>query len=390
VTATDPNPLRVAFLAGTLDQGGAEKQLTYMARALKEAGVDVRVYSLRRGEYCEAVLQKSGLAATWIGRYDAPPVRLANFAKELSSFRPHVVQAAHFFTNLYVAFAGRLFSSIVIGSLRGDTTFEMEQNGRWGPWLLRLPPSLLANSRLACRNAKALGVPADALHLVPNVIDLREFDASARNGASRNDADRISVMAIGRLVRVKRYDLFLRAIAAARQQVPSICGVLVGDGPERAPLEHLAAELNLKSEHLTFLGRRSDVPQLLRSAEMLVLCSTHEGFPNVILEAMAAGVPTVTTPVGDVAEIVENGRSGIVVPANDLEALTNCIVHLARAEDERRKMGRAARVDVEKRFSFDRLGVQLLATYSAVAEQQRRQRVLPVVVKQLQRTSATL
>jgi len=126
------------------------------------------------------------------------------------------------------------------------------------------------------------------------------------------------------------------------------------------------------------------VPQLLRSADMLSICSAHEGFPNVLLEAMAARLPTVTTAVGDAARIIEDDFSGYVVPSGDIEALTNRIVHLAGSMARRRRLGDAARREVEQRFSLKHLGVRLLATYGAIAEQQRRPHILPIVARQSQ------
>ena len=199
---SEPSALRVALLAGTLDQGGAEKQLMYMIRALRNAGVDVRVYSLTQGEYYDRVLREIGTPPEWVGRRKAPPSRLVAFTRRLRTFRPHVVQAVHFFTNLYVALAARMLRAIDIGSLRGDGAYELEQNGRWGLPLLRTPRSLMANSQLACENAAGFGVPVSAVHCVPNVIDLAAFDAAAGGPYPVSTQDRVHVMAIGRLVAV--------------------------------------------------------------------------------------------------------------------------------------------------------------------------------------------
>ena len=117
---------------------------------------------------------------------------------------------------------------------------------------------------------------------------------------------------------------------------------------------------------------------------MVSSSSAHEGFPNVLLEAMAARLPTVTTAVGDAARIIQDDVNGYVVPSGDVEALSNRIVHLAASATERRRLGDAARRDVERRFSLEHLGVRLLATYGAVAAQQRRPHILPILARQSQ------
>ncbi len=115
-----PDSLRVAFLAGTLGRGGAEKQLVYMARALQAAGVRVRVYTLGQHEFYEVALRDLGLAPTGVGHAGSPLLRLPTFAWALRRFRPHIIQAAHFYVNLYVALASRLFGSLDIGAIRGQ------------------------------------------------------------------------------------------------------------------------------------------------------------------------------------------------------------------------------------------------------------------------------
>ncbi len=172
--------LRVAFVAGSLTQGGAEKQLLYGVRALRDLGADVRVYSLTRGEHYEPALADAGAAPLWVGRHGLPAVRVMTLARRLRQFEPHIVQSTHFFANLYAALGSRGRRRVGVGALRNDTTFEVDANGRWGKWLLRLPPVLIANSFAARRNAAALGRPPDRIFVVPNAIDLAAFDRGAR------------------------------------------------------------------------------------------------------------------------------------------------------------------------------------------------------------------
>ena len=113
--------LRIALIAGTLGQAGAEKQLVYMARSLREAGADLRVYSLTRGEFYEAHLRELGVEPRWFGRFGNIrfaniPLRLASLAGQLGRFRPHIVQSGHFFCNLYAGLCGRLTGALPMGA----------------------------------------------------------------------------------------------------------------------------------------------------------------------------------------------------------------------------------------------------------------------------------
>jgi len=120
--------LRVALVAGGLTQGGAEKQLVYMAHALARHDVGVRVYSLTRGDFYEAVLARLALPPVWIGRRAHPLVRTLALARSLRAFRPHIVQAGHFFTNLHVTLAARLVGAADAGTALADASLYERLN----------------------------------------------------------------------------------------------------------------------------------------------------------------------------------------------------------------------------------------------------------------------
>jgi glycosyltransferase involved in cell wall biosynthesis len=137
---------------------------------------------------------------------------------------------------------------------------------------------------------------------------------------------------------------------------------IAGDGPLRGSLETLAAELRIDPA-VRFLGRRTDVPDLLRAADGLVLSSAWEGSPNVILEAMAAAVPVVATDVGGVPELVRSGETGIVVPPRNTRALAEamrCLMTLPA--EERQALGARARDIVEREHSLDAMRTSWFAT----------------------------
>lgn len=370
--------LRVALLAGSLGQGGAEKQLIYAVRAFLELGATVRVYSLTEGEYYERVLQELGIQPVWIGRQSSSILRLAHLTCSLIEFQPHILQSAHFFANLYATVAAKPCRAISVGSIRCDVSHGMTENGRWGRALLVSPPSLVANSYAGKRNAEALGVDPRKIHVLPNVIDLAGFGRESSDrvaGFEANQGDTV-VAAIGSLIQAKRLDRFLIALARAREHVPELKGLIVGDGPERENLEKLAGELRLVPDGLRFAGRRSDVPALLRTVSMFALTSDHEGFPNVLLEAMASRLPVVATAVGDVSAVVDHGVTGFVVSTEDPQELAARMVELANSLDLCKRLGQAGREKLEREYGFERLPQRLQQTYHAIAEQQNNHRTL--------------
>ncbi len=366
--------LRIALIAGSLGRAGAEKQLFYIATALRDSGADVRIYAVTRGEYYESLFRAEGMEPRWFGQSNNPIQRLARLTRALCGFRPDIVQSAHFFANLYAGMAGRACGALTIGAMRNDAQYELADNPGWGRLLLRAPAALVVNSHAAVEGAVAAGVSRCRIHCLPNVIDLAEFDRRAGSRPEAREPRAPVVVAVGRLVRAKRFDRFLEAFAIAQQGAPQLTGALIGDGPERIALERRASELNL-GDRLTFRGSRDDVPAQLRQADMLALSSDHEGFPNVVLEAMSASLPVVTTPAGDAGRVVVEGVTGFVVPFERPAEMADRIVRLAVCPELRERLGTAGRLRAEEEYSYERLGVRLLDLYreSSVGSPRLRQ-----------------
>lgn len=380
----ETNGLRVAVVAGTLARGGAEKQLVYMVEALHRAGHQVRVYCLTRGEYYERTLLQLGVEPIWFGRYRNPVARSLALAGALREFTPHFVHSSHFYTNLYVAIAARLSGSIGVGTARSDVVHEVEANGRWGKWLLRVPVALLVNSHAARRNALRMGVAPDVVDVLANVIDLHAFDqlAAIVPSAARG-TDEPRVIAVGSLVHAKRFDRFLQALALARSRGAGVTGVVVGDGAERGTLETLASELGLVPPAVSFLGARDDVPNLLRDANIYMLTSEHEGFPNVLLEAMAAELPVITTIAGDAGIVVDDGVTGYVVADGDVEILSRHLQELASAPEMRRRLGESGRRRVESEYTTTAFAERVVKSYRSIAERLGDRRALAALSSQV-------
>ncbi len=358
--------LRVAFVAGTLGRGGAEIQLVRMAAGLLNAGVSVRVYSLTRGEHHEESLRQLGIVPIWAGGWRAPPVRAAVLVARMLPFRPHVVQAAHFFVNLYAAGAAAACRAVSIGAMRSDLEFERASGGSWTRHLLAAPGDLIVNSWSAKGAVEAAGRPAERVHVVPNALEMPAVQPALPVLTLPLGPGPIALVA-GSLSPVKRVDRFLRGLAIARQAGSDLRGLIVGDGPERGALERLARELGLGARDVHFTGaQRSIAPWLSRSA-FLVLSSEHEGCPNAVLEAMQAERPVLATPVGDVPRLVIDGQTGFLLPPDDAPTTASLMIRLAEDAGLRETMGAAAGRIARGFEGTERLAGQLLAVYSRIA-----------------------
>ena len=343
---------RIAFLAGTLGKGGAEQQLYYMLRALKNAGHDLKLLCLTHNEFWQEPIQRLEIPVVWVGQSHARLARVRTIIQELRAFDPGLIQSAHFYTNLYAVAAGRVLGVPEIGAIRNDVWNEIQDGNPFlGRLNLRMPRLVAANSKAGAETAISLGVARSRCFFLPNVVDTDRFSALTPH------AGPVHLLAAARLVEQKKLDRFLRVIHRLRKQAqtPPFSASIAGGGPLETPLKALAAELGLGSDILTFEGPVAELAPVYRRANIFVLTSDYEGAPNVILEAMASGLPVVATSVGGVPEIIQDGETGFIVAPGDEEALCTTLLRLMNDSGLRETIGAAARQYVLEQRSVHRL-----------------------------------
>ncbi|NCF68389.1 MAG: glycosyltransferase [Chloroflexi bacterium] len=355
--------LKICFLALTLGQGGAERQLYYMLKVLQEQNAHVRLLSLTRGEFWEKPIEELGVPVTWVGRYRSRISRLLQIIFELQEDRPDILQSQHLFVNMYVAGAARILGSTEIGAIRNDGVTGVDSIGKLAGYLtLQLPRCIAANSRAAIANVTANGVPPERLFFLPNVVDTDLFGPLA----PRTDPC-VYLTAVGRLVEQKRFDRFLRVLQhVIRRTDTKVKGVIVGPGSLRIKLERQVTTLGLCPEQIEFKGKANDVASIYRQSDIFVSTSDWEGTPNVILEAMASGLPVVATRVGDVPDLVTHGYTGYLVEPEDEKTMVEALLQLIENLDQRKQFGQRARERVVGNFSLHRLPGMLNNLYQQV------------------------
>lgn len=351
-------------MVGGLGRGGAEKQFLYMVGSLRRAGHAVHVVCLTEGDPLEGALRETGATIDHVQKGGGPLARSLRIAQLMRPHRPALVQSSHFFTNIYAGIAGRICRVPSIGAIRNDVSSEVQDSGRLGRLQLTLPTALIANSVEARDTAEKLGIAASRLHVLTNVIDLTSFAKSAASDPhiERQD-DQVVVTAVGRQVSQKRFDRFLEALAIARRRAPQLKGWIVGDGQLRTEHMERADRLGLTPDGVEFLGERSDVAAILRRSDVFVLSSDHEGFPNVVLEAMAAHLAVVATPAGNARSLVESAGCGFVVEFEDVEGMAARLVTLATDATGRRQFGQQGGAAVAERYDLVGLDRRLIEIY---------------------------
>lgn len=194
--------------------------------------------------------------------------------------------------------------------------------------------------------------------VIHRAIDVDQFKTTPDRTTCRqelgiNENVKIVVL-LGNLTLQKRPDRFISLIHEIRKGVPQIRGWIIGDGPLRAQIEDQVNKLGVE-ENIVFYGYRKQVGKFLQAADLLFLTSDTEGLPGVVLEAAFFGVPAISTRVGGVAECIEDGQSGYIVPLWEQELFLDRAIALLNDEEMRNRMGRSARDKVLEAFTVDKI-----------------------------------
>lgn len=352
-------PVRVALVITELDVGGAERALVALATGLDRRRWEPSVIGLGPEGPLSEPLRKAGVQVECLGASPRQPWRaLVGLVRSLRGFRPEVVQSFLFHANgaarLAAPWAGGPW---VVGGIR-----VAEREKAWHRWLDRWTSRLAAGSVCVSEGVRkfsreVVGLPGDRLVVIPNGVDAATIDQAepvARESIAVDEGSHLALF-VGRLTRQKGVEVLLEAAAEVAAERGDWNLAIVGDGPGREELEARGSACANLAARIRWLGRRSDVPGLLKAADVLVLPSFWEGMPNVVLEAMAARRAVVGTDVEGTSELVVPGQTGWLVPAGDPRTLARALKEAAGDPDRVRRFGEAGRARVVENYSPERV-----------------------------------
>jgi glycosyltransferase involved in cell wall biosynthesis len=323
-------------------------------------------------------LQDAGIEVVAFERtLRAGPVQLARLVGWLRDHRPDVAHSFLFSENWRTRIASLAAPGVrVISSERSVNSWKRFHHHALERALATITARIVVNAD-AIRTflIEEGGLPASKIRLIHNGVDTDQFAPLAdRDRARRARGWLPGTFVIGHtgtMVPHKGQRQVLAACAAAAFAIPDMRIVLVGDGPDRAHLLELATELGL-AKCLEMPGFVRDVPEVLGSLDAYVHFSRErEGCSNAILEAMACGIPVIATDVGGNRELVEDGVNGILVPEEDVEAVSRALARLAADTAMRERLGSAAVDAVRTRFAVARMVEATQALYESVCSEAR-------------------
>ena len=357
-----PASIRLFLMVNTFETGGSERQFAVLAQNLDPDKFSIHLGCIRAG----------GPFAEMFG--NVPEFRLGGSLFGWRALRSrwrlrshllrHRVQIAHafdFYANMTLVPAARLARvPVVIGSHRQIGDLMTPAQFRVQVAAFRFCDAIVCNSHAAANRLVENRVPREKLVVIGNALPAEVF-APADPAVPR----RSGVLRVGMVARMnaryKNHSGFLRIAARIRQQVPNVEFLLAGDGPLRAELEQEAQKLGLR-DSVVFLGDRRDINAVHASLDVAVLTSDSESLSNVILEAMASGLPVVAYRGGGNPELVDVQRGMLAAPGNEAE-FADAVITLLTKPALREQQGRNARTFVDAHFSLGQVRNQYQELY---------------------------
>lgn len=358
--------------------GGAERQLASLAPRLAARGVDIRVYTRRAEDWPRSEV----IDGIPVHRQPVPSSKaLRSLAFTLGTLRAmhrdgvDIIHAHDLFSPTTTALLARrwLEVPVVVKVVRGGELGDIAwlRRRRFGArrlaWIRARVDRFVCISDEINRELDALGVEPQRRVPIPNGVDAQRFrpaHAGERIELRRElgiAADPV-VAFTGRLAEEKRLASLVEMWPAIRARSPRAGLLLVGSGDQREQLQRRAGA------GVQIVGPVDDVAPWLRAADAFALPSVAEGLSNALLEAMATGLGCVATRVGGAQELIEDGRSGLLVAAGDDSALQDALVRLLTDTELRAAIGTAARERVVADFGLEQVAERLVALYHEVAQ----------------------
>jgi len=355
-----PAPIRVLHVITNLGIGGAERLVVSAARGLPRERFESVICCLTNRGPLAREAEAAGLTVHCVNAFPglSNPLAFTRLVSIIRSVQPTIVHTHLQAPNLYGRLAACLVRvPIVVATEHNVYTGKARRYMAAERMLAPLTSALVAvSSEVQQFLSGQLRVPLTSIRVIRNGVaapqPTRDGVAAiaaltARVGAVPTD---LRLATIASLTAKKGHDVLLRALSLLAGRGLRVSAVFAGEGPERARLETIAADLNLR-ESVHFLGAVSNPADVLAATDLFVLPSLVEGLPLALLEAMRAGKPVVATAVGGVPEAVISGINGLVVAAADDVALADAIATLAASPRQRAELGEKARATADRDFS---------------------------------------
>jgi len=362
------SPARIVLLLEDLKFGGTQRQALELTRGLDPQRFQAEIWSMTAGDDLAPLARSWAIPVIYLSRRKMPGLdSLTRLWLRLKKSPPDLLLTLTAVPNIWGRLLGRVAGApLIVGNVRSLTHHRQHEG-----WLWPLADHILCNTEAIkdilnndCKISLA------RITVIPNGVD-PEFFRPRPGPASKS-----VILSIGRLVPDKDQETLIRAFRLVQGDHPDAELWLVGDGPRKQALERLAHQL-LPPGSVRFLPGQPDLRPFYNHAALLALSSRHEASSNVVLEAMATGLPVVATKVGGLPEMVTPGESGWLVAPGNIPALAAALSHLLRDPDTAQAFGQAGRLRVEQDFSLTAMVRRHEEIFANLLKQKALRKIIP-------------
>lgn len=367
------NKVKVVQIVPMLSPGGAERVAVHIARGLNRRRYEPIVISFTGRVGCDLdhMLEEEGIEARYLGKHPGFDYRVySRLDSVLKEYEPDVIHT-HLHVLRYALPSMLLMKRVaMVHTVHNLAEREIEPRARLiqryalkhgvKPVAVAEEVAASVESMYGIRRCRVIAncIPTE-LYANPKTS---RHEWRAKHGFQDND---VLFVCVARFAPQKNHALLLKSFAQGPASDPRAHLVLVGEGELRAELEEQARNLSLTGK-VHFLGLRSDIPDVLGAMDVFVMSSDYEGNPLSVLEAMASGLPIISTAVGGVPNLFEAGKEGFLVPAGDEHGLAKSMNSLLKYEPARQSMGAAAKSRAKKNYDVS----NMVRAYEEVYEDQ--------------------
>ncbi len=350
---------RISIIMPTMDAGGAERQLSYLLRGLDRDKFALHLVVLKAGGIFEKDIP-ADISTLFISNYKCLFKSLRQIYRYLRDNNIEIVHSILPTSNFFATFL-KLLMGKKITLISSQQGIHYKYFNKWTIFDLvahRLADMVIVNSETVKINCvELLKIRPTKIRIIPNGVKDEYFrikyDAREKERMGLDKGIPV-VLSVGRFDKLKGHQILVESAIALLTKGLQFYLVIVGAGPTQDELSQLIERKGFL-QYIIFPGKTDNVIKYLKIADIFTLATFSEGLPNVILEAMAAGLPVITTSIPANRELIENGKEGILVPAGDPSAFAEAMKRMVEKYEEAKKMGKRGAKKVKEQFSIEKM-----------------------------------
>lgn len=353
--------INILYIIGSLNSGGAERQLTELVKALDKKRFNVYIVIYHDIIYYKEILDEMGVTVKVLEKkwkYDpAFPFKLASYCKEKQIDIIHAYsESAGFWSRLAGKIAGIKTITHIQNTNYSSGWFRLEKYMGW------MDATLIANS-FAGEEEYRENIPNRKIRVIQNGLN---FKLIPDRSEIKIDSSKNKIIAVGRISKQKNYICLLKAINRVKEKIENLEVNIWGRIMHQDIFEEMTnyiSENNL-TEIVKYRGDSPDIIKEMASSQLMVLSSLWEGFPNVVMEALACGTPVIASNIADLRFLVKHGEYGFLFPKDDYKTLSIRLLEFFSSEPEmRERMSERGRQHILKNFSIEKMADETAKVY---------------------------